>query len=380
MLNSFARLVSVNRGFQTDHLLVAKLDFSISGYTSWVRTTTTRPQVTLLALLQRLESQPGVQSVAAASALSRSAEPPRQGIVLEQGQPNETPRANFQGITPDYFRAMGIPLLKGRTFTERDVFEAPSVVIINETIAKRYFPDEDPMGKRLAMEGRTAGQPAGPNPAAGSPWSEIVGVVADTRKLNLSADTVPEIYVPYWQYPMQTPELLVRTNIPVVTAAAIRNELKDLNKSVPEPRMQTIDAMLSDVVAQPRFQTMLLTLFGVVAVLLSGVGIYSVIAYSVSQRTHEIGIRMALGAENKHVLRLVVGHGMTLVLIGVAIGLAAAFALTRLISGLLFEVSATDPLTFTGIPILLAGVALGACLVPARRALKVDPMIALRCE
>ncbi len=381
MLNSFARLVNLNRGFQTDHLLVVKLDFSISGYTTWMRTTTTRPQVTLLDLLNRLQAQPGVQSVAAVSALSRSAEPPRQGVVLEQGQPNETPRANYQGITPDYFRTMGIALLKGRTFTERDVLEAPPVAIINETIAKRYFPDEDPVGKRLAMEGRTPGQPAGPNPATGSPWSEIVGVVADTRKLNLSAETVPEVYVPYWQYPMQTPELLVRTNVPVVSAiAAIRNEVKAVNKNIPAPSIQTMDAMLADVVAQPRFQTMLLTLFGVVALLLSAVGIYSVMAYSVSQRAREIGIRMALGAEPRHVVKLVVGRGMLLVLIGVAIGSAGAFALTRLMSGLLFEVSATDPLTFAGIPILLAGVALGACLAPARRATKVDPMVALRSE
>jgi len=381
MLNSFARLVSLNRGFQTDHLLVAKLDFSISGYTTWVQPTTTRPQVTLLDLLQRLQAQPGVQAVAAVSALSRGAEPPRQGIVLEQGQPNETPRANFQGITPDYFSAMGIALLKGRTFTERDVFEAPAIAIINETIAKRFFPDENPVGNRLAMEGRTPGQPAGPNRAAASPWSEIVGVVADTRKLNLSAETVPEIYVPYWQYPMQTPELLVRTNVPVVTAvAAIRNEIKAVNKNIPAPRIQTMDAMLADVVAQPRFQTMLLTLFGIVALLLSAVGIYSVMAYSVSQRAREIGIRMALGADARQVIKLVVGRGMLLVLMGIAIGLAGAFALTRLMSGLLFAVSATDPLTFAGIPILLAGVALGACLVPARRAAKVDPMVALRSE
>ena len=381
MLNSFAHLVNLNRGFQSDHLLVAKLDFSISGYTTWIRTTTTRPQVTVLALLQQLEAQPGVLSVAAVSALSRSSEPPRQGIVLEQGQPSETPRANFQGVTPDYFRAMGVALLKGRTFTERDVFDAPSVAIINETIAKRFFPDEDAVGKRLAMEGRNAGQPVGPNPAAASPWAEIVGVVADTRKLNLNADTVPEVYVPYWQYPMQTPELLVRTNLQVGAAtAAILTEIKALNKNLPTPKIQTMDAMLSDVVAQPRFQTMLLTLFGAIALLLSAVGIYSIMSYSVSQRSREIGIRMALGAEPRHVLKLIVGRGMLLVLIGISIGLAGAFASTRVMSGLLFSVSATDPLTFAGIPIILAGVALAACLVPARRAIKVDPMVALRHE
>lgn len=381
MLNSFAHLMNLDRGFTTDHLLVAKLDFSISGYTSWVQTTTTRPQVSLLTLMQRLQEQPGVQFVAAVSSLSRSAEPPRQGIVLEKGQPNETPRANFQGVTPDYFRAMGIAFLKGRPFTERDVFDAPSVAIINETTAKRYFPDEDPVGKRLAMEGRTPGQPAGPNPRASSPWSEIVGVVADTRKLNLSAEIVPEIYVPYWQYPMQTPELLVRTNRTVAgMAAAIRSEIKALNRDVPAPSIQTMDAMLGDVTAQPRFQTVLLTLFGVVALVLSTVGIYGVMAYSVSQRAHEIGIRMALGAQTRDVLKLIVGRGMALVLIGMGIGLGAAFGSTRLMSGLLFGVSATDPLTFVAIPILLAGVALGACLLPARRAIKLDPMLALRHE
>ena len=302
------------------------------------------------------------------------------GSDRRSGPRPRAPRANFQGVTPDYFRAMGIALLKGREFTEGDSFEAPSVAIINETIAKRFFPDENPVGKRLSMEGRT-GQAVGPNPAASSPWGEIVGVVADTRKVNLSAETVPEIYVPYWQYPMQTPELVVRTSLPASSAAAaIRNEISTLNKNIPAPRIQTMDALLADVVAQPRFHTTLLSLFGIIALMLSAVGIYSVISYSVSQRTHEIGIRMALGAKPRDVLKLVVGRGMMLVLSGIAIGLAAALASTRLMSGLLFEVSATDPLTFGGIPILLAGVALGACLAPASRAARVDPMVALRSE
>ena len=381
MLNSFANLVNLNRGIQTDHLIVAKLDFSISGYTTWVRPTNTRPQVTILALMERLAEQPGVQSVAAVSSLSRSLEPPRQGIVLERGQPNETPRTNYQGITPDYFRTMGIPLLTGRTFNELDAFEAPTVAIINETIAKRYFADADPIGQHLAMEGRTPGQPAGPNRPNTSAWTEIVGVVADTRKLNLNADTIPEIYVPYWQYPMQTPELHVRTTAPIgSTISAIRNEVRAANKNLPAPSIQTLDAMLSDVVAQPRFQATLLTLFGVIALLLSAVGIYGVMAYTVSQRVHEIGIRMALGAEPKHVFKMIVAQGMQLVLIGIAVGLATALAFSRVLSSLLFSVSATDPLTFTAVVLLLAVVALGACLVPARRAIKVDPMLALRHE
>jgi len=381
MLNSFERLVNLNRGFQTDHLLVAKLDFSISGYTTWMQPTATRPQVTLRELLLRLQAQPGIQSAAAVSALSRSAEPPRQGIVFEQLQTNEAPRANFQGITPDYFGAMGIALLKGRTFTEHDELGAPTVAIVNETLARRYFRDDDPLGKHLAMEGRIPGQPAGPNRAGESPWIEIVGVVADTRKLNLSADTVSEVYVPYWQYPMQSPELVVRTNdSAAITGVSILNEIKTLNKNLPAPNIQTMDEMLSGVVAQPRFQTMLLALFGVVALLLATVGIYSVMAYSVTQRAHEIGIRVALGAQPGHVLRLVVGRGMLLVLAGIAIGLAGGLMSTRLMSSLLFEVSATDPVTFAAIPIVLAGVAFGACLVPARRAARIDPMIALRSE
>ena len=381
MLNSFANLVNLNRGIQTDHLVVAKLDFSISGYTTWVRPTNTRPQVTILALMERLAEQPGVQSVAAVSSLSRSVEPPRQGIVLEKGQPSESPRANYQGVTPDYFRTMGIPLLKGRTFTELDTFEAPTVAIVNETIAKRYFPDDDPVGQHLAMEGRTPGQPAGPNRPNTSPWTEIVGVVADTRKLNLNADTIPEVYVPYWQYPMQTPELLVRTTSPAATtSAAIRSELKALNKTLPVPGIQTLDQMLSDVIAQPRFQATLLTLFGGIALLLSAVGIYGVMAYTVSQRVHEIGIRMALGAAPKHVFQLVITRAMLLVSIGIVLGLALALGLTRVMSSLLFSVSATDPMTFIVVVALLAGVALGACLVPARRAIKIDPMTALRHE
>jgi predicted permease len=373
MLNSFVRLVNLNRGFQPEHLLVAGLDFSVTGVS--------RPQLTLRELIERLQAQPGVRSVAAASRLSRDTGQPVQGIVLEHRQPAETPRADFEGVTPDYFRTMGIALLQGRTFTERDAREAPSVAIINETFTKRYFSNQNPIGKRLALEGSTPGQPYHIPGAGASPWIEIVGVVSDTRRLSLSADTVPEVYMSYWHWNMRTSELLVRTDKVVALAtAAIRNEIKALNKNIPAPRIETMDAMLADVVAQPRFQTLLLTLFGIVALLLAAVGIYSVMAYSVVQRTNEIGIRMALGAQAQDVLRLILGQGMKLVVIGVALGTAASLGLTRVLTALLFGVSATDPLTFTVIALLLTGMALLACYLPARRAMTVDPLVALRCE
>ncbi len=382
MIGSFARLVTINRGFQTDNLIVVKLDFSITGFTTWIQPTTTRPQVTLQELIERLQSQPGVQRVAAISALPRNNTAPRQPILFENREGSgEQSLCNFVGVTPDYFRALGIPLLEGRAFTERDSFEAPAVVIINETFARRYYTNENPVGKRLAMEGRTPGRPVGPNPKAASPWSEIVAVAADTRKLNLSADTAPEIYTPYWQWPMQSPELLVRTDGETAgVIAAVRDEIKALGKGLPAPRIETMNDLLSDVIAEPRFHTMLVAVFGAIALLLSTFGIYSVISYTVAQRTQEFGIRCALGAQSRDVLKLVIIRGMRQVLLGVAIGLAAAFALTRLLRSLLYEVSATDPLTFAAITLLLIGAALAACYVPARRATRVDPMIALRSE
>ena len=325
-----------------------------------------------------------MESVGAVSTLPDNIGAARtQTIAIENrspATPGEYPTANFQGVTPDYFRTMGIPLLQGRAFSESDAYEAPWVVIINQTMAKRYFPNQNPVGKRLAMGGRkNPGQPDGADPSGRLPWKEIVGVVADMKKLSLRAETVPDVYVPYWQWPMQSPTLVVRAAANSANiAASIRTEMKA--KNLPTPTVRTMDEILSDAVSQPRLQTLLLGLFGMLALLLATVGIYGVIAYSATRRTHEIGIRIALGAQKWNVLGLVIGQGMSLALIGVGIGGAAALVLARLMSSLLYEVEPTDPPTFVAVSFLLLAIALFACWVPARRAARIDPMEALRYE
>ena len=379
MIRSFAQLTRVDRGFQPEQLLTAKLDFSVSGFTTWVRPTETRPQVTLRELVERLQQHPGVQWVAAAS--------DKAGIQItvedhQSGVEDDYPRTRYQGVTPDYFRAMGIPLLQGRTFAESDVFESPRVAIITESLARRCFPDVDPVGRRIYSGRLNPNEVTPPDRwSSQSPWTTIVGVAADVRDLSLNPEVESNIYVPYWQFPMQGPTLLVRTAGKLsALASAVHTEVKALNKNLPPPKIQTMNERLSDIVAQPRFQTLLLTLFGLLTLILVSAGIYGVVSYSVAQRTQEIGVRMALGAQSRDVLKLVVGQGMKLALIGMGVGLIGAFILTRLMQHLLFGVSATDPVTFAVVATFLAAVALLACYIPARRAMRVDPMVALRCE
>ena len=256
-----------------------------------------------------------------------------------------------------------------RDFTERAMGDSSGVVIINETMARRYWPDEDPLGKRLRVD------------TEGTPWMEIVGVVGDVKHFGLDSQPKAEIYVPYSRDPWPFMTLVVRsTTEPSGLSTAMRNEVWAVDRDLPVPDIKTMDQLLSGSVSRPRFNTLLLGIFAAVALVLSAVGIYGVMSYSVAQRTREIGIRMALGATHSDVLKLVLGQGMMLLLIGVGIGLIAAWALTRVLTSLLFSVGATDPATFVIISALLTGVALAACLVPARRAMKVDPMIALRYE
>jgi len=384
MLQSFARMLRAERGFQPEHLLTAELDFSVSGFTTWVRPSATRPQVPLRAVIERLRALPGVQAVGAGSRLlRRENRPPAQPVAIfgrPTLKPEEQPTAEFKAITPDWLRALGARLLRGRDFTEADTLEAPGVVLVNETLVRRYFTNEDPIGQRFKMG---SNQPLlNATNVWGLPeWSEIIGVVSDVKSLHPQPEAVPEVYQSYWQWPMQNPTVLVRTTgDPAALAEAIRRETKSIIPNLPPPLVRTMDNLLSETVAQPRLQTGLLSLFAGVALLLAALGLYGVLAYSVTQRKREIGVRVALGAQRGNVLALVICQGMKLALTGVAIGIIAALAFTRVIHSLLYEVEPADPLTFAAVSLLLVFVALLACWLPARRAARVDPMEALRCE
>jgi len=366
MIHSFLRLNSVNPGVNPENVLTMSIALPKTKYS-------TDDQVRLCyqKMLQRIEALPGVLSAGTTGALPVRARWGGTGITVE-GR-SEVQGTNQDTISPDYFRATGIPLLEGRYFTERDVAGAPAVTIINKALAHRYWPGESPLGKRIEV-------------ASNKQWLSVVGVVGDVKRQGLEAETEPGYFTPHLQPPAGRHlhsgwNLVVRTaSDPMSLAAAVQREVWAVDKDQPVTNIQTLEQVISDSIAPLRFRTLLLGLFAVVALVLATVGIYGVMAYAVMQRTREIGIRMALGAQLRDVLKLVIGQGMRLALIGIALGLLAASALTRLVKSLLFGVSATDPVTFVIVATLLAGMALLACWLPARRATKVDPMIALRCE
>lgn len=283
----------------------------------------------------------------------------------------DAPSVDFRAVTQDYFKTMEIPVLKGRDFTDREIKGGPDVVIINKTMETRFFPNGDALGQRIQIF---------PEPDR---WREIIGVSGDVKLQGLDADVNPAMYVPMVQniYPnaLRNVFLVVRTDgDPKALVPGIRARLRALDKEIPISQVQTMDDIVSASLAQRRLSMSLLVVFGVLATLLAAVGIYGVMAYTVAQRTHEIGIRLAMGARSMDVLKMVLGDGTRLALIGVVIGLLAAFGLTRIIAGLLYGVSAVDPITFVCIPVLLAIVTLLASYLPARRASRVDPIIALR--
>jgi putative ABC transport system permease protein len=275
-------------------------------------------------------------------------------------------------VSEKYFSTLGTPLVRGRFFDERDVDGAPPVAIINETLAKRYFPNVDPVGRRIK-----SGGPERPNNA----WMTIVGVVADVKYDGLATPTDPTFYEPFRQAPYDAQFVVLRTSAePQSVVAAARGIVAALDKDLPLADVKTMDERMAESVAPPRFRTTLVSLFAFIGLVLAAIGIYGVMAYAVSERTHELGVRLALGATSRDVLRLVFGEAIMLAAIGVTLGIAGALATTRLMAALLFGIEPTDAVTFAALAAVLVATALAASYVPARRAMRVDPIVALRYE
>ena len=374
LIRGFARLLSIPPGFNPENALTMRIALPTAKYQERLQQAGFFRQ-----LVERAAALPGVEATGVVTSLPFSGWRNDWSISLEgvrgmEGLPTDTlPAANYFAVNADYFRAMGISLLGGRGFTGEDN-EGPPAVIINQALARRFWPNESPIGKRLKQGGQQSPYP----------WRTIVGVVGDVRQSGFETDVMPEIFVPYQDVRkplMNAMFLVVRSGSePMGWVAGVRAAVAALDPDQAVSNIRTLEERVALSVAERKFNLLLLGIFAAIALALAATGVYSVMAYSVTERTHEIGIRMALGAQMRDVLKLVAGQGMILTLAGVTIGVGAAFALTRLMSNLLFEVSATDPLTFILMAALLAGVTLLACWIPARRATKVDPMIALRHE
>ena len=370
LINSFLRLRNVDPGFRAENLLTMKIVLPEPKYEKKVQRSAFYTDV-----IQRVQSLPGVRSAAVTTNLPLY----RQGNSISigiEGRPAPPPGQEdiivTRIISPGYFDTMSIPLLKGRPLTDQDTDDSPNVVVISEGMARRYWPGEEAIGKRIAV-GRVKSQ---------EDWIQVVGVVKDVRQFELTADPKPQMYLTHRQFGFfDAQDLVVKTDVDSASmASAVRKAVWEIDKDQPVSNIRTMETILADSIARQRFSMLLLAIFASVALVLAAVGIYGMMSYSVAQRTHEIGIRMALGAQTSAVLKLAVGYGLKLVGAGIVIGLIASFALTRVMSTLLFGVTATDPTTFTLISVLLIAVAAIASYVPARRATRVNPIIALRYE
>ncbi len=381
LLRSFERLSNVSPGFTTDHILIGDLVLSPVAYKDPVARMNFFDNVR-----EKTAAAPGIRSVGSASFLPVSG----QGSALYfniQGRPPAGPQnftiANYRTVSPGYFQTLGIPLISGRLIDERDREEAPDVAVINATMAKTYFPNQSPLGQHLQL---------GPAPDKDVPWMEIVGVVGDVKQA-LASEAPTEIYFPHRQgnkisgpdkvavLPVFALSMVVRTaGDPMNTANDLRSVVRSVDPNQPIVRLRTMEENISASIAQPRFHTVLLAIFAGLALLLAAVGIFSVMAYSVTQRTRELGVRMALGASRGRVLQLVLAHGFRLTVLGVVIGFFGAFAASRYFESFLFNVSARDPMTMPLVAFGMVIISMFACYLPARRATLVDPMVALRQE
>lgn len=365
MINSFARMRAVKLGFDPSDTLTLKLD--LPKYDK-AKATGFYEQLT-----QRIGSLPGVETVSAASSTPISSNSGKTAMAIEGRPPSSDgpgPNVEFHSVGPDYFKALRIDLLKGRVFTDQDRAGTPRVVLINETAARNFWPGEEPIGKRVRAY--VGWQPE-------DDWAEIVGVVANVKYGNVEEKDQPGVYLYYLQGPIVPSFIMARTSIePSGLVSSIRREVLSMDGNVPLFDIKTMEERIGDSTSKTRFNALLLAIFAGLAVLLSITGIYGVMSFMVAGRTHEIGIRVALGAQPNDAVNLIMKDGLIIVLIGLGIGIAAALAATRVLTSELYGISATDPLTFALVSLLLTGVALVACYVPARRAAYVDPLIALR--
>jgi putative ABC transport system permease protein len=368
LIRSFALVTSVNPGFDPNNVIEGEVSLP-----QFLYSTPQQWRDFARELLARLHAQAGLQDSALAAPLPMDRQGQASFVFSIVGNsplpPGKSTTADYATVSPEYFHVMRIPLLRGRFFSEQDSPSNPNVAIISETLARRYFPNQNPIGRQMRF-----GFPPNGNVAR-----EIVGVVGDVRDVALSQKPSPMMYVPFVQAPLYGGEVVVRSSLSASTVAAeIRQAVHSIDKNLPLTGVAPFTDALGKSISQERFRTFLLGSFSAIALLLAAVGIFGVISYSASQRTHEIGIRMALGAERRDVLHLILGQGAKLALLGLGIGVVLALLLTRLIASLLYGVSATDPLTFGAVAIILLGVAVTACYLPARRAMRVDPMVALR--